>query len=273
MRTLPLAHFALSTCHPAALLALTPAHVLIVGIPSSDSFSAKDRAVALLWDIQLEAVLSQSDWALPNSLGTSANGSLPTFTLTRVGGSQALVLVDPPAQVQDGRAKSSVLALPFSVPEQSVLRHAMGKGALTARWLRSAVEPSASGPSSTQSKAAETQQLDGSQRKLLSRLQELVPTNEKEASVIEAAAAMDAAFAAWVDEETGRLRADWEAQRSSERAANGIEAEQKERGSESEAEDEQEHVQREERAREERRKMKDKVSRIGRVVLCSLFRI
>ena len=132
--------------HPAALLPLSRDHVLLVGVSASkdaakaDAKTSKGKVVGLIWDLKLEAVLAQIDWTLPH--GSQKDSTFEwTITLSRCAGSLAIVQVEPATSKKADVAGPhpsliNVLAIPFTVPEESVLRHAVGKGELTRKWTQ-----------------------------------------------------------------------------------------------------------------------------------------
>ncbi|EST09493.2 hypothetical protein PSEUBRA_000707 [Kalmanozyma brasiliensis GHG001] len=148
-----------STASPSSCLLLSRDHALIVGVTKPSSVTAdKERVVSLIVDLELNAVLKQIDWMVPfvpASLEASSHGSLQrmtTISATRIAGSTSVITMGPPtvsSRTSSSSDKAEVLAqlhqrrvcvlsVPFVVPEVSVLRDALGKGELTARWLRSA---------------------------------------------------------------------------------------------------------------------------------------
>ncbi|TKY84543.1 hypothetical protein EX895_006445 [Sporisorium graminicola] len=148
------------TASPSCCLLLSRDHALVVGVTRATASTAdKERVVALIVDLELNAVLKQIDWAVPfvpaASAAVSSNGLLQrmtTISASRIAGSTAVITTGPPtvssrsssssdkaeALEQLHQRKVCVLTVPFVVPASSVLRDALGKGELTARWIRTA---------------------------------------------------------------------------------------------------------------------------------------
>ncbi|SNX85957.1 uncharacterized protein MEPE_04666 [Melanopsichium pennsylvanicum] len=148
-----------STASPSSCLLLSRDHALLVGVTNcSPSTAVKERLVALVVDLELNAVLRQIDFAVPfvpapsaATWSTSLLQRMTTISASRIAGSTSVITIGPPT-VASGSPSSSdktealsqlqqrrtcVLSVSFVVPEMSVLRDALGKGELTARWLRS----------------------------------------------------------------------------------------------------------------------------------------
>ncbi|PWN53505.1 hypothetical protein IE53DRAFT_383982 [Violaceomyces palustris] len=193
---------------PGAVLPLSQDHVLLVGVTNSAPTgpTSKERVVALLWDIELEALISQVEWALPiGSSIPSKSTQYPSVSVTRAAGSLAIIQLDPhPQCAKSGDAeaaknlRSTVLALPFTCPEKSVLRHAMGKGNLTSSWIMAGREaaPAQDGRNEIPESLST---LDAGRRSLIRELRAL---SSKSARAEE----MDAEFFKWVAEENAKAR-------------------------------------------------------------------
>ncbi|EPQ30118.1 uncharacterized protein PFL1_02235 [Pseudozyma flocculosa PF-1] len=202
---------------PAAVLPLSKDHVLLVAAPQSRNATAdggrgqKERVVALLFDLEVEAVLTQIDWAMsPGS--QSRLGVPPSISASRVAGSMAIIQLDPPrgsgalsaAADETPSSRVNLLALPFVVPDYSVLRHAMGKGELTRIWTADAPDSAADAVAASQSKDGAHSKhgsLSQHQRQLVETLEGISTSNGGKAR----AGQMDAAFEAWKNEEKARL--------------------------------------------------------------------
>lgn len=154
---------------PANILLATPSHLLMVALLGETH--GKERAAALVWDIDYDAVLAQVEWSLSPGTG------MPQVSVAPAGPEQAVVQIDT---IGD-RGRTSVLVLPLSVPSTGLLRHAVGAAAQTAPWLGN---------------PAPAELVSLSEQQLLDTLGEAAD-----------ASAIDAAFRAWVDEETERVRA------------------------------------------------------------------
>lgn len=190
-RTLPLAHISPAPLpsRPAAILRLSASHLLILLHATSGPSSGK--IAALIWDTELDAALVVSDFPMLAAAGLVEEEQRMAISLARVGGSQVVVNASYWGQTQTQEAALSVFwALPFFIPEGSVLRHALGKGPLSTAWLRSASQTSSSTPS---------------QETLLVKLRDLSAQAGEGAHD-----RMDAAFTAWLTEGTERLRQKWE---------------------------------------------------------------
>lgn len=157
----------------ARLVFLSDSHLLLVSLHTE---AGKTRAAALVWDVDLDAVLAVVEW----SLSVSGAGRV---SAARVLDDHVLVQMDP----ADGSAlKSSIAALPVSVPPTGLLRHALGAAARTQPWLAS---------------LPATLPLPSTQQALRAALDAL-PT-EPAACM----RALDEQFRGWVKDETERVRA------------------------------------------------------------------
>ncbi|WFD23446.1 hypothetical protein MEQU1_002137 [Malassezia equina] len=157
----------------ARLVFLSDSHLLLVALHTD---GGKTRAAALVWDVDLEAVLAVVEWSL------SASGA-GCVSAARVLDEYVVVQIDP----ADGSAlKSTMAALPVTVPPTGLLRHALGAAARTQPWLASApaVAP-----------------LPATQQALRASLDAL--PSEPTACM----RALDEQFQAWVQQETERVRA------------------------------------------------------------------
>ncbi|SHO78239.1 Uncharacterized protein MSYG_2581 [Malassezia sympodialis ATCC 42132] len=159
------------TC--ARLVFLSASHLLLVALHTE---GGKARAAALVWDVDLDAVLAVVEW----SLSVSGAGCV---SAARVLDDHVLVQIDP---ADDSALKSSIAALPVSVPPAGLLRHALGAAARTQPWL--AAPPAAP-------------LLSTSQQALRAALDAL-PTEPAACT-----RALDEQFRAWVQGETERVRA------------------------------------------------------------------
>ncbi|CAO1613539.1 unnamed protein product [Parajaminaea phylloscopi] len=211
-RQLALQHISASPLpsRPAALLRLSPSHLLVVLHATSGPSSGK--LAALILDTDLEAVIVASDFAMLSASGVTHEDQQVTVSAARVGGSQAVVNVNYWGQSQDQEAALSTFwALPFSVPEGSVLRHAVGKGALNATWLASAT---ISGPANVVSKdakpAAGASDLSPTQRRLVKSLQGVQSPASSTQDCETQSREMERIFTQWLSDETDRLRDQWE---------------------------------------------------------------
>ncbi|PWN27691.1 hypothetical protein BDZ90DRAFT_279470 [Jaminaea rosea] len=202
-RTTLLAHISPAPfpSRPAAVIRLSSSHLLILLHAVSGPSSGK--LAALIWDTELDAVLVASDFPMLAAAGLTDDEQRIAISLARVGGSQVVVNVSYWGHTPTQEAVLSVFwALPFFIPEGSVLRHALGKGPLTKTWLRET--ESAAMPASKKEEGSATGLLP-SQSDLLVKMQKL-SSQVNEAAYTE----MDILFTAWLAEEQERLRLAWE---------------------------------------------------------------
>lgn len=108
------------------ILFLSPSHLLLLALPPGDK--GKERATALIWDIDLDTVLAQVEW----SLSATPSRGVPSVCATHATDAHVLVLIDAPHR---DVVRSSVLALPVSVPDTGLLVHALHTAAQTAPWI------------------------------------------------------------------------------------------------------------------------------------------
>lgn len=187
------------TARPAAVVRLSASHLLIVLVATGGGPS-NGRMAALIWDTDLEALLVASDWSIPTaSTGLSDTDRQISVSAARVGRSQVMVHAEFWGVVMGERVSlAAVWALPFSIPEGSVLRHALGKAALTAAWTRGDdAAPSEAAPSTS----PQSSLLDPRERDLVRELESL-----------DNVADMETRFSAWISQETTRLQQVWEQQ-------------------------------------------------------------
>lgn len=199
-----------SPSRPAALLRLSASHLLIVlraaGGPSSGRFAA------LIWDTDLDALVVTSDWSAPVLPGLDEAERHISISLTRVGGSQAIVEGCSWGGPQTGgTALATLWALPFTIPSSSVLRHAVGKAALTTAWSKQTQAKTAS--SSRAAADVEVQH-----EALLQRLQSIHSSSTADTAE-KKSVEMETAFASWLSEEGARVKAAWEKERLESQAA------------------------------------------------------
>ena len=109
----------------ARLVGLSASHLLVLALPTGDA--RKERAAALVWDVGLATVLAQAEW----SLGTAPTGAAH-ISAAPASETHVAVLVDVPHR---DVVRSSVLALPVSVPARGLLVHALHTAALLALLL------------------------------------------------------------------------------------------------------------------------------------------
>ncbi|KAI3618465.1 hypothetical protein CBS9595_002828 [Malassezia furfur] len=109
----------------ARLVGLSASHLLVLALPTGDA--RKERAAAFVWDVGLATVLAQAEWSLGATPTGAARISAAPASETHVA-----VLVDVPHR---DVVRSSVLALPVSVPARGLLVHALHTAAQTAAWV------------------------------------------------------------------------------------------------------------------------------------------
>ncbi|OCB87528.1 hypothetical protein A7U60_g5433 [Sanghuangporus baumii] len=114
-----------------SLLSLGSSFVLLA------STTLKEIAL-LLWDIQYGVLLHSTILPIPSTLDSPPNGI--SIQLERGSGSQALLILSPISAnpKNNTQQRSSVLVVPFSVPERSTIASALGKADLGAKWLGTA---------------------------------------------------------------------------------------------------------------------------------------
>ncbi|KAL5527470.1 hypothetical protein ACEPAG_6261 [Sanghuangporus baumii] len=98
------------------------------------STTSKEIAL-LLWDIQYGVLLHSTILTIPSTLDSPPNGV--SIRLEKGAGSQALLILSPisAGTKSNTQLRSSVLVVPFSVPERSTIASALGKADLGAKWL------------------------------------------------------------------------------------------------------------------------------------------
>ncbi|KAE8231877.1 hypothetical protein CF326_g3098 [Tilletia indica] len=164
-----------SPSKPASILSLSSTHLLLIGLvlPTTSSTaeagpknkSLKPRVQAVIFDTALEAVVAETDVSglLPPhfSMGGKAAEEDPGLDIgaTRSAGGQVIIVLNtvpavsaqPPTTTggrRSSRGASSVannsragtqysnsVVLPYTLPLQSSVRHILGRGEMTARWI------------------------------------------------------------------------------------------------------------------------------------------
>ncbi|PWY98227.1 hypothetical protein BCV70DRAFT_202015 [Testicularia cyperi] len=210
-KRLQIPRFASTSSHSNCLINLSGDHLLLVGLPrplatSAPASATKERMVALMVDLELDAVLCSIDWPVPFATGSNLQSST-MVSASRIAGSAVVLVVGPTPGTGTGTGDStvtsqqrrcSVLTLPFMVPEASILRHALGKGELTSRWLGLDVDASRGAVVLDDAAVAST---DARRKGLLSHLREL----QTSASVADSASldeSMNASVTEWLSHET-----------------------------------------------------------------------
>lgn len=215
-RNISLRHISHSSLpsRPAAVLRLSPSYLLVVLYATGGPSSGK--LAALILDTDLNALIVASDYAMLSASGVLEEDQQVTVSLARVGGSQAIVNVNYWGKSQGQEAALSAFwTLPFYVPDGSVLRNAIGKGALNSLWLRA---EDVSIPLKCDMKKAGgqacTSDFSGSQRQLLEKLKGLLSQATSSQEAGKQSIDMDTLFTSWLSAETERLRSEWEKARS-----------------------------------------------------------
>ncbi|KAJ1022773.1 hypothetical protein NDA18_005107 [Ustilago nuda] len=186
-----------SSASASCCLLISKDHVLVLAIAQATPATAdKERLVALILDLELNAVLRQFDWPVPFLPLTSHNPAssgllqrMTTISASRIAGSTSLITIGPPtvsppsshsssdkaqALAQLLQRRTCVLSLPFAVPERSVLRDALGKGELSLRWIHNAQAAAAAAEASSSS--------DASRSELLEQIKAITAQNKARAS-------------------------------------------------------------------------------------------
>ncbi|KAJ1579396.1 hypothetical protein NDA11_005527 [Ustilago hordei] len=185
-----------SSASASCCLLISKDHLLVLAIAQATPATAdKERLVALILDLELNAVLRQIDWPVPFLPLTSHNPAssgwlqrMTSISASRIAGSTSLITIGPPtvsppsshsssdkaqALAQLLQRRTCVLSLPFAVPERSVLRDALGKGELTLRWIHNAQAAAAAQASSSS---------DASRSELLEQIKTITAQNKARAS-------------------------------------------------------------------------------------------
>lgn len=219
-RTLSIAHVHSGDMlsRPASIVRLSSSHLLIVLVAQGGP--SDGRMTALIWDTELEALLVASDWSIPSStsVGLADANRHISVSASRVGRSQVLVHYEFRGKIdgQEQIALAAVWALPFSIPaEGSVLRHALGKAALTSTWSKPGSHDTRSSENAktpTSQKAANG--LTSGETQLVRDLESISQSDSASAVALEQKASeMETKFTAYISEETTRLRQSWERER------------------------------------------------------------
>ncbi|THH11741.1 hypothetical protein EW145_g480 [Phellinidium pouzarii] len=108
-----------------SLLSLGSSYVLLAGLTVSLEI------YLLLWDIQFGVLLHSLEVPFPSTLQKT-----PLISVSLVkGNSTQVLLVLSPRNHEIGRLRSSVLVVPFTVPQSSTIASAMGRAVKSAPWL------------------------------------------------------------------------------------------------------------------------------------------
>ncbi|WFC97386.1 hypothetical protein MYAM1_000096 [Malassezia yamatoensis] len=167
---------------PAQVLLLSASHLLVMALPTGDK--GKERAAALVWDVDLETVLAQVEW----SLGTTPTND---SSISAVCASDAYVsiLIDTP---HSNLIRSSVLALPISVPTHGLLVHALHAAPQTDAWVHGVSKDHSNHD-------AKQALLPAPHKAFLSQMEQLAPAQRT--------SELDKHFSSFLQQESQRLRA------------------------------------------------------------------
>ncbi|KAJ7221708.1 hypothetical protein GGX14DRAFT_670888 [Mycena pura] len=113
-----------------SLIALNTSIVLLAGITSTRNI------VLLLWDLQYSVLLASHMLAIPSTLSNLPKLTM-TLSLTASASPQALLVLSPPAADAPNKSaeRSSIFAVPLTVPKMSTISNAMGRAAAGTQWL------------------------------------------------------------------------------------------------------------------------------------------
>ncbi|KDQ29589.1 hypothetical protein PLEOSDRAFT_1103600 [Pleurotus ostreatus PC15] len=120
-----------------SLLSLGSSHVLLAGITAGST----REIVLLLWDVQYSVLLASHSLPIPSTISQSKDVAIRLqLSLAK---SHALLVLSPYLASTTRKSlpgpsalRSSVLAVPFTVPAVSTIANAMGRGASGDRWLK-----------------------------------------------------------------------------------------------------------------------------------------
>ncbi|KAH9482205.1 hypothetical protein JR316_0004300 [Psilocybe cubensis] len=143
--------------YTSSILSLTSSHVLLAAV-------ATQEVVLLLWDLQFSVLLASHSLPIPTTLNSSAlhvrlvQGSQTlTKTETQAIGQAILILSSMPSsdssESKNNKTSSVLVVVPYSVPVQSTIAAAMGKGDAGSKWLRVPGEEATAAQQSPEEKA------------------------------------------------------------------------------------------------------------------------
>ncbi|CAA7259375.1 unnamed protein product [Cyclocybe aegerita] len=180
-----------------ALLALTTSHVLLATVSSQE-------INILLWDVQFAVLLASHSVPVPSSLSSSSlqirlvagsHSQQSQKTKTQVVNGQAILIIssvptkkrqDEPFDASQQKSTSVLLVVPFTVPSQSTIAAAMGRGAAGKKWLK--ISSTLNDASASQKGAEET-----AKEKVLGTMRAAISSGRPQAAV--------AAFMKWAPKE------------------------------------------------------------------------
>ncbi|KAJ3517602.1 hypothetical protein NLJ89_g407 [Agrocybe chaxingu] len=180
-----------------ALLALTASYVLLATLSSQE-------INILLWDVQFAVLLASHSFPVPSSLSSSSlqlrlvagsHSHQSQKTKTQVVNGQAILVIssvptkrrqDEPSDAPQQKGTSVLLVVPYTVPSQSTIAAAMGRGAAGKKWLKAS--GTANDASVSQKGAEET-----AKEKVLGTMRAAISSGRAQAAV--------AAFMKWAPKE------------------------------------------------------------------------
>jgi hypothetical protein len=120
-----------------SLYGVTSSFVILASI----STSVGSELVLQIWDAQYSVILAHHAMALPASLSHVQNSGALDITLADATSSQAILVLAPRTS---GKVKASssedirstILVVPITLPEASSVAGALGKAALTSKWIK-----------------------------------------------------------------------------------------------------------------------------------------
>ncbi|KAF7965939.1 hypothetical protein HWV62_40764 [Athelia sp. TMB] len=165
-----------------SLLSLGSSFVLLAGLTKGPA----REVVFLLWDLQYSVLLASHVMPLPSTLAQAEKTGLH-LELAGVGkASQATLVLAPSAPQKNadksgnalGPIRSTVLSIPFTLPETSTIASAMGQASASSKWL------SKQNDHDTASGAGARNGLDQVQTSLLRTMSTSIEQNRPEAASI-----------------------------------------------------------------------------------------
>ena len=158
---------------------LRDSYALLAGVTTS----ANPEVILLLWDLQYSAVIALQKVAIPSSLSYNKTDGGIRLALMDANPSQAILILSPSSnaskELQGKNVRSSVLAVPLTVPSTSTIANAMGRASATQPWV-------------LQDQTLNSLRLDPTRSKLVETMTNAVQQNQPEAA--------DSAFLRWADE-------------------------------------------------------------------------
>lgn len=164
--------------HEVAITRLSDSHVLLAGVATEDH----SEVVLLLWDLRYSVVLASQKVPIPSTILSGKDGRIRLSLLTATS-SQAIIVLSPTASTikssQGTTSRSSVLAVPLTVPSTSSIANAMGRASATQLWVASRAASTSFSP------------MDKGRMKLVDTMRNAIRQNRVEAA--------DSAFFGWAE--------------------------------------------------------------------------